>query len=252
MTTLLMSSALALTGGGLWRLFRRQAPRVKTEDLPPGVDESIQVVLRLTKEERIAAKAVFLAGDDFAWMVGGKHFKTNLNEKQHTQATFYMLECVLTFAEHFGHIFVSRDTDGKFLGALALIPPYTNSLLFMIHFCLSVTPLGVPAPVQMGKDVAARFDAFSQGTADCHKELMKETPHWHVQVLGVSNDAQGKGVGRKLMSAATAAIAGETPLYLECHDGNVEFYKNMGYDLNLYQKELKIRRPFRTTAWFIA
>jgi ribosomal protein S18 acetylase RimI-like enzyme len=87
--------------------------------------------------------------------------------------------------------------------------------------------MGIPVPVKMGKDVAARFDSFME-TATQHKELMKGTPHWYVQVLGVSNDAQGKGVGRKLMNAAIA-IAGETPLYLECHDGNVSFYKKMGY-----------------------
>jgi ribosomal protein S18 acetylase RimI-like enzyme len=227
MTTLLASSILAFTGGGLWYLFRRQAPMMTTQDLPSNVDDCIQVVSQLSKEERTTVKTAFLSGDDFAWMVGGKHFKTNLDEKQHVEATFYMLECVLTFAERFGHILVSRDADGKFEGAIALIPPYTSPLLFTLHFYRSVIPMGIPVPVKMGKDVAARFDSFME-TATQHKELMKGTPHWYVQVLGVSTDAQGKGVGRKLMDAAIA-IARETPLYLECHDGNVSFYKKMGY-----------------------
>ena len=78
------------------------------------VDDGIQVVSQLSQEERTAVKTAFLSGDDFAWMVGGKHFKTNLDEKQHVEATFYMLECVLTFAERFGHILVSRDAMESF------------------------------------------------------------------------------------------------------------------------------------------
>ena len=194
MTTLIASSVLALAAGGLWYIFRRPSPVLTTEDLPPNVHESIEVVPELIAAERTAVKTAFLAGDDFAWMVGGKNFKTDLDEKQHMQGTFYMLECVLTFAERYGHMLVSRDDDGKFLGALALIPPYMSPLLFTLHFFRSVIPLGTPVPVRMGKDVAARFDAFSQ-TAAQHKELMKGTPHWYVQVLGVSSDAQRKGVG---------------------------------------------------------
>ena len=160
-------------------------------------------------------------------MVGGKHFKTDLDEKDHVKATFYMIEGALTFAERYGHILVSRDDDGKFWGALALIPPYMSPSLFALHFFRCVVPLGMPVPIKMGKDMAARFEAFTQ-TATHHKLLMKGTPHFYVQVLGVSTDAQGKGVGRKLMDTAIA-IAGETPLYWECHDGNVPFYKKPGY-----------------------
>lgn len=227
MTTLVVSSVLALTGASLWYVFRRTAPKWTTEDLPPNSPDNVEVVSKLTEEERTVVKTAFLSGNDFRWMVGGKTYETDLDEKEHVKATFYMLECVLTFAERYGHILVNRDETGKFLGALALIPPYASPSLFMLHFYRSVIPLGMPLPMQMGKDVSARFDAFTH-TAVEHKQLMKGISHWYVQVLGVSPDAQGKGVGRRLMKAAIA-IAGETPLYLECHDGNVAFYKKLGY-----------------------
>ena len=228
MTTLMVSSVLALTGGSLWYIFRRTAPEWTTEDLPSDAPDNVQVVSKLTEEERIAVKTSFLSGNDFRWMVGGKTYETDLDEKDHVKATFYMLECVLTFAERYGHILVSRDEMGKFLGALALIPPYEYPSLSMLHLYRSVIPLGMPVPMQMGKGVSARFDAFTHSTAVKHKQLMKGIPHWYVQVLGVSPDAQGKGVGRQLMNAAIA-IAGQTPLYLECHDGNVVFYKKCGF-----------------------
>lgn len=116
--------------------------------------------------------------------------------------------------------------DGTFLGALALVPPYMSSLSFTLHFFRTGIPMGRPIPTQMGDDVAARFNAYVK-TADKHKELMSGIPHWYVQVLGVSEAAQGKGVGRKLMDAAIA-MAGETPLYLECHDGNVPIKQEAG------------------------
>ena len=65
MAWLIASSALVLTGGGLWYLFRRRAPVLTTENLPPITPENVNVVPRLDDEERTAVKTAFLSGNDF-------------------------------------------------------------------------------------------------------------------------------------------------------------------------------------------
>ena len=78
-----------------------------------------------------------------------------------------------------------------------------------------------------------------------HEDCTRNVPHWYVPVIGVSDKAQGKGVGTKLMNAAIA-MAGGMPMYLDCHNDNVPYHEKFGFvvknKLRLFQKESRIRR----------
>ena len=225
----LVSLTLIATAGAgaLWWLFRRPVRYLTTEDLPPTVANDIEVVRKLNEQERNTVKTAFLSGDDFKWLVAGKDYKTNLNEKQHREAVFGFIEYFIAFCERYGHILVCRDMDGILLGAVGFIPPYKNERMYILHFYRTVIPLGKPAAINMCEGPAARCKAFSRVTEE-HKELMNGIPHWYILVIGVSPEAQGKGVGRKLIEAAIA-IAGDMPMYLDCHNGNVPFYEKLGF-----------------------
>lgn len=230
MSIFFFSSALILTvGGALWWLFRRPFPFLTTEDLPP--TENVKVVRKLSDDERNVVKTAFLSSPDFQWMLCGANYKTtNLDKEQLWELTSYMMECALRFCEQYGHIIVCQDDDGTFLGCVALLPPYKNQTLYTLHFLSSILPLGKPVPKKMGIDVSARFDAFTMQCDKEQKEYMKGIPHWSVGAAAVSPQAQGKGVGRKLLQTVIA-IAGNTPIYLECDDGTVAFYEKMGFSV---------------------
>jgi len=224
----------AATAAGLWYLFRRPCPHLS--DLPPSaiIADGIQVVRQLTAEERLVIQESFLSGDDFRYIVAGKDYHNNktmsaVNEPRHRAVTFGVVEYFIAFAERYGHVLVCRDRDdGAFLGAVGLIPPYRHHWLFTLHFYRTVIPYGKPAALDMGVEVAARFSAFSV-MGRLHEECTKNVPHhWYVQVIGVSAQAQGRGVGTRLMNAAIA-LAGSTPMYLECHNDNVPYYERFDF-----------------------
>jgi GNAT superfamily N-acetyltransferase len=127
---------------------------------------------------------------------------------------------------------------------VCLIPPYKSNSLFYAHFMRSVIPLGKPPPREMGEEVAARFDAFGDQTMKEHHGIMKDYgPHWYVCNFGVSEAVQGQGVGR-ILNQTVFGIANGAPVYLECHDENVNFYKKMGYD---HQKRYLMTPKTKTT-----
>jgi len=221
------SAVTLVAGSGLWWLFRRPCKYLTNEDLPPTVSDSIEVVRELNEDERLAIKTPFLDGDDMRWLAAGKDYKNKVDEEQLRSVTFSLGDYFLSFVHRYGHILVCRDKYGIFLGGVGMIPPYKSHTFFNLHFYRSVIPLGMPPAMRTDKNIAARFRGFSQVQA-VHKELMKDIPHWYVQVVSVLPNAQGKGVGRKLVEAAIA-IAGDTPMFLECHDNNVAFYEKFGF-----------------------
>lgn len=90
----------------------------------------------------------------------------------------------------------------------------------------------------MGGLVEKRFKAFIDALGKNHQAVILTRDHWHIVNLGVAKSSQGKGVGRNLIKAALSLIkehdtkcgaALPRGAYLECHDGNVPFYKKMGF-----------------------
>lgn len=237
-TILAVSTAVvSVAVAGVWWVFRRPCKRLTNDNLPPTfANNGIQVVPTLTKEERDIIKKAFLAGPDFRYLVGGKNYKTgDFDEQQHYDVTSNLVEYMISFCEQYGHLLVCRNGDGTFLGAVGLIPPYRYHMLFTLHFYRTVIPRGKPAPLKMGNDIAARFTAFG-AMMQLHEDCMKGIPHWYVQVIGVSDKAQGKGVGTKLMNAAMD-MAGDMPMYLDCHYDNVPYYEKFGF---IVKKKIEI------------
>jgi GNAT superfamily N-acetyltransferase len=54
-------------------------------------------------------------------------------------------------------------------------------------------------------------------------------PHWTGLVLGVHPRAQGTGVGRRVIAAALAAIAGDAAYLEVCEGGPVALYARFGF-----------------------
>lgn len=240
---LLTAAAGTLAAGGsvaLWNLFRRETKRWKEKDLPENVfvpreagnDSTIHVVRKLSGEDRIALKTAFLSGCEFQWIVSG-HASQGLGENDkalHRTLTFYAVECVLQFAEEYGHVLAARDPKTQeYLGSICLIPPYSSSQKRNLHFLWTVIQHGVPPP--MNKETKARFNSFQKILEEQHMGIMKTTPHWQIINLGVVPNAQGRGLGTQLLQAALE-IADDVPLYLRCTDENVPFVQNNGFDIN--------------------
>eukprot|EP00567_Pseudictyota_dubia_P008408 CAMPEP_0197439246 /NCGR_PEP_ID=MMETSP1175-20131217/6032_1 /TAXON_ID=1003142 /ORGANISM="Triceratium dubium, Strain CCMP147" /LENGTH=252 /DNA_ID=CAMNT_0042969123 /DNA_START=74 /DNA_END=832 /DNA_ORIENTATION=- len=223
LSTIAYLSAATVTG--LWWIFHRPS-RVLLDDPPKNLPEGMQVVSRLSEEEKNAIVTAFLKGPDFRWLVSGKNYKTDLDPKRHWIITSYMLNAMLNFSGLYGNLFACRDKDGSFLGVVTIVPPYKSHTLFFLHFARSVMTLGRPPSYSWGKDATARFDAFNACMEE-HKNAMKGVSHYYIPLVGVSEAAQGKGVGRKLLQTAKI-VADNVPFYLDCHDGNVAFYEKQG------------------------
>ena len=228
---LAVASAVAVTiGTGLWWLFRRPCKFLTIQDLPPTTvsnDNNIEVVRHLDDEERTALMRAFLPGEDMRYMVAGKARDSEVDQTKLESITSSLVGYFIAFCERYGHLLVCRDEHGTFLGAIGLIPPYASERLFTLHFYRTIIPLGLPSATRTDKDLAARFQAFA-AMESMHKDLMKGIPHWYVQVVGVSERAQGKGVGKKLIQTAID-LAGGMPMYLDCNNGNVRFYEKVGF-----------------------
>jgi len=70
----------------------------------------------------------------------------------------------------------------------------------------------------------ARFLSFGQSEQH-HHEIMQDClkDHWHILNLGVA-----PSVGRCLLEQAIH-LAGQKPLFLECHNENVSYYEKFGF-----------------------
>ncbi len=223
-----LAASVSAAAGILWYILRRPCRYLSKNDLPPcAVSDGLEVVQELNKEERNVIQTAFLSGNDFRWIVGGKDHKVALNEDYHRGVTFSLIEYMIAFSERYGHILVCRDEDGTLLGMIGLIPPYRSYARFTVHFYRTVLSYGKPPALDMGDEIAARFKAF-EVMSELHKDSTKGIPHWYIQVIGVSDKAQGKGIGTKLMNAAIA-MAGGLPMYLDCHNENVSYYEQFGF-----------------------
>jgi ribosomal protein S18 acetylase RimI-like enzyme len=191
-------------------------------------------------QDRKLLYQAFYAGSDFQWMVGMNQDNKDDEDviARHVQVCDYLINGVVTFAEKYGYVLVQRDEKGGYQGSICLVPPYGSWWLSTLQFLLSVIPLGKPVPIQMGGLVEKRFNAFIDALGKNHQGVMVTRDHWYIANLGVAETAQGKGVGSNLIKTALSVIQehdtkGEAALpqcaYLECHDGNVPFYKKMGF-----------------------
>lgn len=230
---------------------RRPDKRLTRSDLDAaGVDKTVKVVRRFSKDAVVAMTEAFKQGADFRWLVsGGDGLQPEFNDPstpaavRHHELVSYLMRLLTHFGAQRAHLLqVDDEKDGTFLGGMILVPPGSSTVDGM-HYLRAAMKSGMPPPIKWGGDARERFYATFEND-EHHAKLMGKTVHWYVSVLAVTPNAQGKGVGKRLLEAAHK-LAGSLPLYLECHDGNVPYYQHRGYELmERFEIAKKMEHPF--------
>ena len=85
-------------------------------------------------------------------------------------------------------------------------------------------------PDAIGGDAFRRFTALLDYVEPFHRDDMPR-PHWYAMVIGVDQNAQGRGIGSLLLEPALSrADEDGLPCYLEtCQPANVRFYGKHGF-----------------------
>ena len=220
---------------------------------------------KLSNEQKQVIQRAFRKGPDFRWIAAGKDMDEIIHDpKEHSDASLsilakdhrdlvnYMIKCMLAFLENYSTAVIAAydATTDEFVGSMSLVPPeYTTrskKWLYQVHFLSSVMKFGQPLPVKQGPGPAARFQAFDDGCTILKNKIIQEAtsnnnntdstrtnstaPHWTVEVVAVADQAQGRGIGRQLLTLAKhVSTKTETPMYLCCHQENLAFYQKMGF-----------------------
>lgn len=122
----------------------------------------------------------------------------------------------------FGHCRVAVGGDGAVAAAI-LAGPYPPSSFERMRMTARLALL--PAPWVPPPGNLLRFDPYGQAWHAMHAK----GEHLYVHMLGVRPGAQGRGIGRALM---TPLFDSALPIYLETQtERNVPFYASMGFAL---------------------
>ncbi|KAI1103470.1 acyl-CoA N-acyltransferase [Jackrogersella minutella] len=96
----------------------------------------------------------------------------------------------------------------------------------------SISPPSLPMPDwPKGADIAFVDEFF--GTVDKkHKEIMKDRPHWYLDILGVRREYQGKGAGSRLVQWGLAKTdeAG-VEAFLAASPAGAPMYAKYGFEI---------------------
>jgi GNAT superfamily N-acetyltransferase len=150
--------------------------------------------------------AAALADDPFIrWIAGADH----------DRATAWML-AGLTMAERHGLVLV----DPTLQGAAVLMRP--GSMPLPVRENLKLLPALVRAVgVRRVPGVLRALTALERAHP--------QAPHWTGLVLGVHPDAQGTGVGRRVIAATLAAVADDAAYLEVCDGGPIALYTRFGF-----------------------
>jgi ribosomal protein S18 acetylase RimI-like enzyme len=93
----------------------------------------------------------------------------------------------------------------------------------------------------------ARFGRLLALRADLDKHHPMDRPHAYLWFLGVRRDAQGRGIGSRLLTVAAARLdAAAQPAYLETQtERNIALYRRFGFEVISEHKP----RPDAPTMW---
>lgn len=138
--------------------------------------------------------------------------------------TRYFMRCTAAYSLLFGEAYATPDRSGV---ALWLLPDATTMTFGRMRKAGMLS-----APFRMGLSGFGRFMNFADHTDKMHRRAAP-MPHYYLFTLGVSRSAQGKGVGRRLVTEMLERIDAEsTPAYLETqNERNVPLYQRLGFDV---------------------
>ena len=137
-----------------------------------------------------------------------------------------MWRALVDFTRIYGEAYTTSDG----MGAALWMPPGrarpTIWMMIRTRFVLARSMMVLP------KDARGRFFPMMRFFEGRHKNLMPG-PHWYLWALGVSPNAQGRGIGKSLLQPILERADREgVPCYLETQTtGNVEFYRKSGFEV---------------------
>ena len=177
------------------------------------------------------------------WLLQDVPDKTNpsqLQERVHRLNAF-QATCV-HYAFNLGRrglVLVARSSDSKKITGCVMLylypqkwSPSIDGMFAAEKACMSADKQSKFSKAQQAFLTSKRMSAMDKVLLNMHKKYATG-PHICVQVVAVDPEAQGQGVGRKMMRAVnTIADAMNLPCYLECDDGKNEgVYTKFGYTL---------------------
>ena len=143
-----------------------------------------------------------------------------------------MWDALIGFSRVYGEALTTSDGEGA---ACWVAPGNTRTTLWK----LLRTGMALPrSMMRLPKDARERFFGMMRFIDRHHKELMTG-PHWYLWVLGVAPEAQGRGIGGRLLEPILERAAAEgVPCYLETQtEENVAFYRKRGFEVVLEERE---------------
>jgi ribosomal protein S18 acetylase RimI-like enzyme len=136
-------------------------------------------------------------------------------------------------------------SDGQFLvGVAAWQPPGRYPWSFRRNL------RAVPSVLSVLRHAPGSFSDLLRFGSNIDAHFPKDKPTWYLQVLGVSPEAQGLGVGKKLLEPAIdLADREQVPCYLETSNPEaVPFYEGAGFEIDAKEVELMQGGP---TYWLM-
>jgi GNAT superfamily N-acetyltransferase len=119
-----------------------------------------------------------------------------------------------------------RDPDGHLLAAALVMPPGSSAAPAEL-LALRERTWG-----RLGGDARARYEAF----VDACNRLDIDTPHHHLNMIGVQPPHQGKGLARRLLEAVHELARrdpGSAGVSLTTeHEPNLALYQHFGYRIS--------------------
>jgi ribosomal protein S18 acetylase RimI-like enzyme len=116
--------------------------------------------------------------------------------------------------------------DDRVLGIAVWLPP--GRYPWSVSRKLRATP----AMLGVLRAAPGRFGMFARLGANTER-LHPRYPHWHLEMVGIRPEAQGRGIGSRLMAPGLArADQGGLPCYLTtAKRENVAFYERFGFEV---------------------
>ena len=132
---------------------------------------------------------------------------------------------VIEYGLRFGRVWTTVGTPN---GAAVCLPPGSTNVTEERAAAAGLDKL----PLHIGREAAGRFFSVLEFLDPFHTEDLPE-PHWYVMIVGVEPDAQGQGLGRKILGPMLeSARQTRHPCYLEtAQPANVPFYQKLGFKL---------------------
>ena len=153
-----------------------------------------------------------------------------------------MWDALIGFAQVYGEALTTLEGQGS---ACWIAPGKTKMTLWK----MLRTGMALPrSMMRLPKEARGRFFGMMRLIDEMHKELMPGR-HWYLLALGVAPEAQGRGIGRRLIAPILARSDEDSfPCYLETQtEANIAFYRKSGFDVIDKRREPVCELP----VWFM-